>query len=103
MQVIFPDGTEVRASGIGARDSDDGWREFGLYCDEAWNADWPSETIDWPDFGLPASPETAAQQILNAFERARRGQHIEDWVPGGPWTNWNRSRQHGDRCWRACS
>ena len=83
MDVTFPDGTKLRAHGIAARDADDGWREFGLYCDAAWNPDWPAVTIDWPDFGLPAEPEEAAQQIVDAFERAKRGARVEVGCLGG--------------------
>lgn len=83
MQVILPDGTEVRASAITAREADDGWRDFGLYCDKAWDADWPSDTIDWPDFGVPSDGSTAARQILRAFDRARDGQRVEVGCLGG--------------------
>jgi len=83
MEIQFPDGTHVRANGIAARDADAGWRAFGLYCDAAWQPDWPSETIDWPDFGVPSSPETAARQIVNAFERARNGEQVEVGCLGG--------------------
>jgi hypothetical protein len=83
MDVTFPDGTQVRAHGIAARDLDEGWREFGLYCDAAWQPDWPALTIDWPDFGLPAEPETAAGQIVDTFERAKRGERVEVGCLGG--------------------
>ena len=83
MDVTFPDGTQVRAHGIAARDADDGWRQFGLYCDAAWQPDWPALTIDWPDFGLPAKPETAARQIVETFERAKQGERVEVGCLGG--------------------
>lgn len=83
MDIQFPDGTRIRANGIAARDTDGGWREFGLYCDAAWKPEWPSQTIDWPDFGLPSAPETAAQQIVDAFERAKRGERVEVGCLGG--------------------
>lgn len=83
MDVTFPDGTQVRAHGIAARDADGGWREFGLYCDAAWQPDWPAATIDWPDFGLPAAPERAARQIVDAFDRAKRGERVEVGCLGG--------------------
>ena len=83
MNVTFPDGTLVRAHGIAARDTDDGWRTFGLYCDAAWQPDWPAVTVDWPDFGLPTEPETAARQIVDAFERAGRGERVEIGCLGG--------------------
>lgn len=83
MDITFPDGTQIRASGITARDTDGGWREFGLYCDVAWQPDWPAQTIDWPDFGVPSAPETAARQIVDAFERAKRGARVEIGCLGG--------------------
>ena len=83
MDVRFPDGTLVRALGIAARDADDGWRKFGLYCDAAWQPDWPAITIDWPDFRLPSAPDTAARQIVDAFERAQQGARVEVGCLGG--------------------
>ncbi len=83
MDIQFPDGTRVRASAITARDADDGWREFGFYCDAAWQPDWPAVTIDWPDFGVPSQPETAALQITDAFDRAKRGERVEVGCLGG--------------------
>src|SRR5690606_7205956 len=64
-------------------DADDGWREYGLYCDARWQPDWPATIIDWPDFGVPADPERAAHQIVSAFERARQGEHVEVGCLGG--------------------
>jgi protein-tyrosine phosphatase len=83
MDVTFPDGTLVRAHGIAARDTYDGWREFGLYCDAAWQPNWPAVTIDWPDFGLPAEPVKAAGQIVDAFKRAKSGERVEVGCLGG--------------------
>ncbi|MGH9173170.1 MAG: protein-tyrosine phosphatase family protein, partial [Vicinamibacterales bacterium] len=83
MEIHFPDGTMVRASGIAQRDAGAGWRAFGLYCDPAWSPDWPAAIIDWPDFGVPAQPEVAARQIENAFARARRGEQVEVGCLGG--------------------
>jgi protein-tyrosine phosphatase len=39
--------------------------------------------IDWKDFGLPENPELAAQQIAEAFGRARRGGLVEVGCLGG--------------------
>lgn len=83
MDITLPGGTQVRASGIAARDTDSGWRQFGLYCDAAWEPDWPALIIDWPDFGIPSAPETAARQITNAFERAKDGERVEIGCLGG--------------------
>jgi hypothetical protein len=83
MEITFPDGTCVRASGIASRDANDGWRDFGLYCDAAWKPDWDAVTIDWPDFGIPAAPNTAASQIVAAFQQAQSGKHVEVGCLGG--------------------
>lgn len=83
MEVHFPDGTLVRANGIAARDTDANWRDFGLYCDAAWRPDWPAAIIDWPDFGVPTTPATAARQIVDAYERAKRTERVEVGCLGG--------------------
>lgn len=82
-EVRFPDGTIVRGSPASARDPHDGWRTFGLYCDPCWEPTWPAETIDWPDFGVPTDPIRAAEQIVAAWQRARRGERVEIGCIGG--------------------
>jgi hypothetical protein len=77
VEVRFPDGTRVRARPLAERDADEGWRTFGLYCDPGWAPDWPAESIDWPDFGLPADSTRAAAQICSAWQRARSGERVE--------------------------
>jgi hypothetical protein len=81
--VGFPDGTRVRASSIRERSLDDSERTFGLYLDPRWEPTWPADLIDWEDFGLPTNPEVAAQQIVDAFRRARRGELVEVGCLGG--------------------
>jgi protein-tyrosine phosphatase len=81
--VGFPDGTRVRASSISDRRVDDHERTFGLYLDAHWEPTWPATVIDWEDFGLPENPELAAQQIADAFARARRGGLVEVGCRGG--------------------
>jgi hypothetical protein len=83
VEVRFPNGTRVRASGIAGRKDNADWRTFGLYCDPRWAPTWAAEIIDWPDFGVPASAETAAGQIQRAFTRALRGEHVEVGCHGG--------------------
>ena len=83
MEIVFPDGTVVRATGIANRDDAAGWRELGLYCDAAWQPEWPALTIDWPDFGLPSDPERAARQIVEAWESAKAGVRVEVGCLGG--------------------
>lgn len=83
MEIEFPDGTVVRAGGIVDRDDNGGWRDFGLYCDVAWQPDWPAVTIDWPDFGLPSDSVTAARQIHDAWQLATEGTNVEVGCRGG--------------------
>jgi len=82
-RVAFPDGTNIDASPLCARQEQDPLRDFGLYMDERWAPTWEADLIDWPDFGLPAKPETAAAQIVAAFERARAGERVEIGCAGG--------------------
>jgi hypothetical protein len=81
--VRFPDGTEVTASPLRARREENPDRDFGLYMDARWAPTWEAELIDWPDFGLPSSPEHAAQQIRAAFQRAQAGECVEIGCDGG--------------------
>ncbi len=83
MDVILPDGTRIRASSIFDRIEDDPARDFGLYLDARWDPTWPSDTIDWRDFGLPSDGKRAAAQIREAFVRARTGEAVEVGCLGG--------------------
>ena len=83
MDVTLPDGTRVRASSLADRRETDPGRDFGLYMDSRWQPTWPADTIDWPDFGLPAAPDEAAAQIRAAFERAKAGERVEIGCLGG--------------------
>jgi Swiss Army Knife protein, DSP-PTPase phosphatase domain len=83
MDVVFPDGTVVRASSLSDRVVRDPARSFGLYLDPRWLPTWPAEVIDWRDFGLPADSDEAADQIVAAFARARRGDVVEVGCVGG--------------------
>jgi len=49
-------------------------RTYGLYLDPRWQPTWPATMVDGEDFGLPENPELAAQQITDAFGRARQGE-----------------------------
>lgn len=71
--VTFPDGTRVQASPLAERREDDPERIYGLYLDAHWAPTWPSDLVEWPDFGLPADREAAARQIADAFARAQDG------------------------------
>ena len=81
--VKFPDGTKVRAASLAERKDEDSWREFGLYLDEAWRPSWPSDLIPWEDRRLPGTPAQAVDQIVAAFKRAKKGQHVEVGCKGG--------------------
>jgi hypothetical protein len=81
--VGFPDGTRVRASSFSHRRVDDPERTFGLYLDARWEPTWPATVVDWEDFGLPENPDLAAQQIAEAFGRARGGELVEVGCLGG--------------------
>ena len=83
MDVRFPDGTTITASPLSERQEDTPGRDFGLYMDPAWAPTWEAELINWPDFGLPANAETAANQIIAGFERAKNGERIEIGCIGG--------------------
>jgi Protein-tyrosine phosphatase len=83
LRVVFPDGTAVEACGLRDRRAEASDRDFGLYMDPRWAPTWPAELIEWEDFGLPADPEHAAEQIRAAFERARRGERVEVGCAGG--------------------
>jgi len=83
MDVTFPDGTLVRACPLARRDDNRSWRTFGLYLDTRWQPDWPSEMIDWVDFGLPRAPDDAARAIRAAFGRACAGEQVEVGCLGG--------------------
>jgi hypothetical protein len=83
MEVLFPDGTRIRASSLAERDEHLSGRDFGLYLDPRWAPTWPAALIDWPDFGLPPDGARAAAQIRAAFARAREGQLVEIGCIGG--------------------
>ena len=83
MDVEFPDGTVVRASSLSERVEHDPTRAFGLYLDMRWLPTWPAEVVEWQDFGLPADPDRAADQIVAAFALARRGDVVEVGCVGG--------------------
>lgn len=83
VEVVFPDGTRVRASSLFDRNEHSSGRDFGLYLDRRWNPTWPAETIEWPDFGLPTDGGRAAAQISAAFSRAKGGQGVEVGCLGG--------------------
>lgn len=81
--VRFPDGTEITASALSSRSEINLHRDFGLYMDPSWRPTWPADLIAWPDFGVPDHPHRAAEQIVDAFHRARCGQRVEIGCIGG--------------------
>lgn len=76
-ELRFPDGTRVRASALAERKINAAWRDHGLYLDARWAPTWPATLVDWPDLGLPVDDRAATAAIVDAFERARRGSHVE--------------------------
>ncbi len=83
MDVRFPDGTVIRALGLSERKVEDRDRDYGLYFDPAWRPTWLSDVVEWKDFGLPGDYESAAEQIRQAFLRAKRGERVEIGCIGG--------------------
>ena len=51
--------------------------DFGLYLDPRWSPPWDHEHVDWPDFGLPASPPALRTSLTQLLDRARRGETVE--------------------------
>ena len=56
---IFPDGTQVLASGWLQRKVGEPAPDFGLYLDPQWAPTWPAVMLDWPDFGVPRDRDVA--------------------------------------------
>ena len=83
MKVRFPDGTVVKGLALRERKEQDPDRDYGLYLDAGWRPTWPATLVDWEDFGLPATYETAADQIREAFRRAKDGRRVEVGCKGG--------------------
>lgn len=83
MDVIFPDGTKVKALSLSQRRINDPDRDYGLYLDGAWEPTWEADIIDWPDRGLPADNKAAAAKIRHAFQRAQAGERVELGCIGG--------------------
>jgi hypothetical protein len=80
---MFPDGTQVLASGWLQRKPGEPRPDFGLYLDPQWTPTWSSVMLDWPDFGVPADRDTADREIRAAYELARAGKRVEVACVGG--------------------
>jgi len=83
VDVRLPDGTVVRALSLSERKEKDPSRDYGLYFDSKWRPTWPADVVEWEDFGLPANSEVAAEQIRQAFLRAKRGERVGIGCIGG--------------------
>jgi Swiss Army Knife protein, DSP-PTPase phosphatase domain len=81
--VEFPDGTRVLASGWFERTPSDEKPDFGLYLDPMWTPTWPSEHLDWPDFGVPTQHVQADAAIERAWRKAQKGARVEVACIGG--------------------
>lgn len=81
--VIFPDGTQVLASGWLHRQPGEASPDFGLYLDQQWTPTWPAVMLDWPDFGVPSDRTAADREIRGALARARAGERVEVACIGG--------------------
>lgn len=57
--------------------------DFGLYADTCWKPTWRNEFILWPDMSLPTNKETTAEQIKDAYLRAKNGEVVEIGCIGG--------------------
>lgn len=83
-KITFPDETEVYASSIQFRESDDLKNpDFGLYLENAWEPASRAEFVTWLDFGLPLAWETAGFAIINAFKHAKEKKVVEVGCLGG--------------------
>ena len=83
--VVLPDGTSVMAVSF---DRFDPYRrgvapDFGLYLDHAWQAPWPSDRVEWPDFGVPADAGLLRTSLQSLLDRARAGERVELGCLGG--------------------
>jgi hypothetical protein len=83
--VCLPDGSEVIAVSYDEKDPyrRDRSPDFGLYLDRCWVPPWPHAHLEWPDFGLPAEPQTVVPGLHDLLHRARSGQCVEVGCLGG--------------------
>ena len=86
--IALPDGTLVRGRGRREPFPAGPLPEFGLYLGlpgrrAVWRPEWPAAWIDWPDFRTPRDAGAAAEQIAEAYRRARSGERVEIACHGG--------------------
>ena len=84
-QVTLPDGIHVTAASYDPFDpySRDQAPDYGLYLDREWQPPWAHELLDWPDFGVPASPADLAARLRSLHDRAVAGERVEVGCRGG--------------------
>lgn len=75
--------TTVWASSLNDSETRNDIPDFGLYADWAWRPYWRQEHIDWSDFGLPYDLDIAAEQIIDAYDKATAGWRVEVGCIGG--------------------
>jgi hypothetical protein len=83
--VALPDGVAVQARALGgARQRQQ--PSFGVYlCGRrsrrrvarGWTGTWRAIWLDWPPLGLPADSSAAVAALVEAHDRAARGEHVE--------------------------
>jgi protein-tyrosine phosphatase len=87
-RVRLADGTEIQARGVDELILTDAdlTPTYGLYLDERWRKRdilWQHTFIDWPDFGVPPDEPALFEAIVEAWERATRGDIVEVACRGG--------------------
>lgn len=85
--IELPDGAVVRGRGL-RNPAPEGTPDYGLYLGSARMRQkhtfvWPHEWVEWPDFRLPRSSETAVRLIRDLHARALRGERVEVACGGG--------------------
>ncbi|XVV02357.1 protein-tyrosine phosphatase family protein [Actinosynnema sp. CA-248983] len=82
--IELPDGSRVRGRGLRHGHDVADVPQFGLYLGTSHREmPWPHEWVDWPDFRLPRSRETAIAQIRALHARALAGEDVEVACGGG--------------------
>lgn len=57
--------------------------DLGLYLDPRWNPPWPHDHLEWPDFGVPADPQSVESALRHLLSLAQSGKQVEVGCLGG--------------------